>query len=201
MYYVFKNIIVKKIFEAINSPEYSKKIEFFCDLIYKLFEPTEKTMIEFFKLFKEGIVDQEVLYLCFSKLHDLFPTFPDSFIDICLFYVVSGVSSCSATIRHNSLLMLHRYVLIKNDFFYTFEKKLHRLSTSETSRKNALLIVNMAIIVLRNINLTKVKNASSNVKKSLGEEENSLNQNTSYDMNIPNKIIQNVFKNSQATRL
>jgi len=198
MYFVFKNIIIKKIFEVLNSPEYNHKIEFFCDLIFRIFDPNEKTQIEFFKLFKEYIIDEEVLYECFKILHGLFNTFPESFIDICLFYIVSGLSHTSANIRYNSLFMLFKYVLIRNDFYYTFEKKLTRLSISETSRDNAYLIVNMSITVLRSINNTKVKNASSVVKKSIfvdrGDDENSQNQNIATDMNIPNKIIYNVFK-------
>ena len=198
MFFVFKNIIIKKIFETINSPEYSYKLEFLCDLIFKIFDPNEKTQIEFFKLFKDYIIEEDVLYSCFRILHDLFSTFPDNFIDICLFYVISGLSSTNPTIRFNSLYMLYKYLLIKNDFFYTFEKKLSRLSSYENSRDNAYLIVKMAITVLKNLNNIKMKNASAAVKKSIfvdrGDDDTTINANLTADMNVPNKIIFSVFK-------
>ncbi len=198
MYFVFKNIIIKKIFEVINSPEYAHKNEYFCRLIFDIFDPNEKTQVEFFRLFKEYVIEEDVLYTCFKHLHDFFQTFPEGFIDICLFYVVSGLSSTSVSVRFDSLCMLYKYILLKNDFFYTFERKLTRLSISETSRDNVLLIVKMAITVLKNINNKKKENASSSVKKNIfvdrGDDDNSINQNIISDMNIPNKIINNVFK-------
>lgn len=198
MYYVFKNIIIKKLFDAINSPEFFNRVKVICDLIFTIFDPNEKSQVEFFKLFKDSINDEETLYSCFNYLHELFPTYPDNFIDICLFYVISGLSNQCVNIRYNSLNILYKYILLKNDFFYTNEKKLTRLSTYETCRDSAYLLLKMSISVLKNINNIRIKLSSSNVKKSIfvdrGDEESSASQSLISDMNIPNKIISNIFK-------
>lgn len=122
MIYIFKNIFIAKIFEVMKKSEYKDKLEWLCDLIFKMLEPNDSQQVDFFKLFKENIKDNSLLYECFSKLHDLLlnnnSTLSEELIDIMLFYVISGLSNPSPQTRFFSLYMFSKYVSMNQNFFH-----------------------------------------------------------------------------------
>jgi hypothetical protein len=89
MIYIFNNILIKKIFEAMINLENREKLIFLCEIIYKIMDPIDKQQVEFFKMFKDYLAsDREILYGCFSILHDLIPIYSEALMDICLFYIL-----------------------------------------------------------------------------------------------------------------
>jgi hypothetical protein len=128
MIYIFKNIFISKIFEVMRKPEHKDKLEWLCDLIFKMLEPSDSQQVDFFKLFKENIKDTNLLYECFSKLHDLLinnnSILTEELIDIMLFYVISGLSNPSPHTRFYSLYMFSKYVSINQNFFYNIYSKM-----------------------------------------------------------------------------
>ena len=128
MIYIFKNIFIAKIFEVMRKYEQKDKLEWLCDLIFKMLEPLENQQVEFFKLFKENIKDVGILYECFSKLHDLIlnnnSSISEELIDIMLFYIIAGLSNTSSQVRFCSLYMLSKYVSMNQNFFFnSYSKK------------------------------------------------------------------------------
>lgn len=122
MIYIFKNIFIYKIFEVMKKPEHQDKLEWLCDLIFKMLEPLETQQVDFFKLFKENIKDTGLLYECFCKLNDLIlnnnNVLTEELIDIMLFYVISGLSNPSPLIRLYSLNILSKFVNTNHNFFF-----------------------------------------------------------------------------------
>ncbi len=201
MIYIFKNILIKKIFDAMTDLENRDKLIYLCEIIYKIMDPTESQQVEFFKMFKNHISsNEEILYECFSILHDLLPNYSESLMDICLFYILSGISHISADIRYHSLYMLHKYILMNVNFFYNFEVKLKKLSVSEKDRENNLLIIKMSLLFLKHIYSNKSKPKDNGVKKiSFTGFENRFDEDTANvnyinELNFGNEIIKNILK-------
>jgi hypothetical protein len=122
--FIYKNIFFNKFFEALKNNEYKDKVDYICELIYRIIDPTENQLKDFFKLFKDNITNEEVLYKAFAELHDLIPVLPEHIIDTCLFYVLKGVNSFIIDIRYYSLYILYKYMLMNVNFYYNFESKL-----------------------------------------------------------------------------
>jgi hypothetical protein len=123
MVFLFKNIFFKKFFETLNNIEYKDKVDYITELIYKIIEPNENQLKDFFKMFKDNITSEMVLIKVFAHLHDLIPILPEHIVDTCLFYVLSGINSPDIDIRYYSLYILHKYMLQNINFYYNFESK------------------------------------------------------------------------------
>jgi hypothetical protein len=121
--FIYKNIFFKKFFETLNNNEYRDKVGYVVELIYKIIEPTETQLKDFFKLFKDNVSNEEVLYKAFAQLHDLIPVMPEHIIDTCLFYVLNGITSPNIEIRYYSLYILYKYMLLNVNFYHNFESK------------------------------------------------------------------------------
>lgn len=119
--FMFKNIFLKKVFEALNKDEYFDKVVPLTELVFRIFEPTDNQLGELFKLFVENIKIREHLYAVFSHLHDLLLFYPESIIESCLFYILSGISSPCIDIRYYSLYMLYKYMSMNINFYINFE--------------------------------------------------------------------------------
>jgi len=201
MIYVFKNILIKKIFEAMINQENREKLIYLCEIIYKIMDPTETQQVEFFKMFKDYLsTNEEILYECFSILHDLIPTYSEAIMDICLFYILSGISHISADIRYHSLYILHKYISLNVNFYYNLELKLKRLSLSEKDRENNLIIIKTSLLFLKHNYQNKSKPKDQAVKKTtfLGFEnrydEDTANVNYFNELSVGNEIIRNILK-------
>ena len=109
--------------------EHKDKLEWLCDLIFKMLEPLETQQVDFFKLFKENIKESSILYECFSKLHDLILNnncvLTEELIDIMLFYIIAGLSNTSPQIRYFSLNILSKYVYTNQNFFFNSYSKIN----------------------------------------------------------------------------
>ena len=200
MIYIFKNILIKKIFEAMINNENRDKLIYLCEIIYKIMDPTDAQQVEFLKTFKEYLSNnEEILYECFSILHDLIPFYSENLIDICLFYILSGVSHDSSEIRYHSLYILHKYVLLNVNFFFNFETKLKKLSISESDRENNLIIIKMALLFIKYIYQNKTKGKEPQKKNSLFAFDNrydddTANINYNNELGLGNDIIKNIMK-------
>jgi hypothetical protein len=124
MTFVFKNIFLKKVFEALNKDEHVDKIVPLTELVFRIFEPTESQLADLFKLFVENVKSRENLYAIFSHIHDLLPIYPENIIESCLFYILSGVSSPTIEIRYHSLYILYKYMTTNINFYINFESNL-----------------------------------------------------------------------------
>ena len=82
--------------------------------------------------------NEEIMYECFSKLHEKIPTLTDSLIDCCLFYVLNGLTNENPKIRYYSLQMLLRYSMMNVNFVYNFAPKIEKLAKKEKDRENCL---------------------------------------------------------------
>ena len=194
IFYIFKNILIKKILENRD------KLYHLCEMVYKILDPSLEQQLDFFKIFKENLLEnEEILYESFSILHDLLPLYSENLIDICLYYILSGIMQPSSDIRYYSLYILHKYVEKNVNFFYNFETKLKKLSISENDRENNLLIIRMSILYLININENKNK-PKENFKKinffSFDHkiDEDSANITLNNELSIGNNIIKNILK-------
>lgn len=201
MIYIFKNILIKKIFEAMINTENREKLIYLCEIIYNIMDPTDAQQVEFFKMFKDYLnSNEEILYECFSILHDLIPNYSEALMDICLFYILSGISHISADIRYHSLYILHKYILLNVNFFYNFEPKLKKLSISEKDRENNLIIIKTSLLFLKHNYQNKSKPKDPAVKKTtfLGFEnrfdEDTANANYFNELSLGNEIIKNILK-------
>lgn len=199
MFYIFKNVFIKKIFELMNSGEYREKIYYFCDILYKILEPIESQQVDFFKLFKENIKEEETLYESFSILHDLLSHYSENVMDVCLFYILNGISSQISDLRYYSLYMLAKYMLTNINFFFNFEKALTKISKNERDRENCLLLIKMCCIYLKNVYLSKNKPKEANFSQSQKRivpnqvEEESALINYQNELQIANNIIKNIL--------
>lgn len=200
MIYIFKNILIKKIFDSMLNLENKDKLIFLCEFIYKIMDPLESQQVEFLKIFKENLEsNEEVLYECFSILHDLIPNYSEQLIDICLFYILSGITNISADIRYQSLYILHKYILLNLNFFLNFETKLKKLSLSENDRENNLLLIKMSLLFLKHNYMNKSK-PKENVKKPAFSgfegrfDEDTANVNYMNELSSGNDIIKNIMR-------
>ncbi len=201
MNYIFKNILIKKIFEAMVTPGNRDKLIYLCEIIYRIMDPTDAQQVEFFKIFKDYLKEnEEILYECFSILHDLIPNYSEALMDICLFYILCGISHVSADIRYHSLYILHKYILMNVNFFYNFEPKLKKLSLSEKDRENNLLIIKTSLLFLKHNYQNKTKTKDPGVKKAnfAGFEnrfdEDTANVNYFNELSLGNEIIRNILR-------
>ena len=132
MFFIFKNIFLKKIFETINDKEHAFKIKDLCDLLYRILDPSYEQQIDLFKMFREQTKNnEEIMYECFAKLHEKINTLNESLIDACLFYVLNGLTSENPKIRYHSLQMLLKYSSSNVNFVYNFAPKIEKLSKKE----------------------------------------------------------------------
>ena len=116
MFFIFKNIFLKKIFETINDKEYQ---------------------IELFKMFRDKTKNnEEIMYECFAKLHEKIQNLNDSLIDCCLFYVLNGITHENPKIRYHSLQMLLKYSIMNVNFVYNFAPKIEKLAKKENYKNS-----------------------------------------------------------------
>ena len=142
MFFIFKNIFLKKIFETINDKEHSYKVKDLCDLLYRILDPSYEQQIDLFKMFREKTKNnEEIMYECFAKLHEKINNLNESLIDACLFYVLNGLTSENPKIRYHSLQMLLKYSINNVNFVYNFASKIEKLSKKEKDRENCLLLI------------------------------------------------------------
>jgi hypothetical protein len=169
-----------------------------------MLNPMENQQVELFKLIKENIKNELILYSCFSYLHDLIDNYSDNLVDCCLFYILSGIHSINVEIRYHSLYILSKYVAINPNYFYNFENKLEKLSVKETDRENCLLIVKMACLFLSITYYIKNRykdntNIPSAFKKlQTGHNSDKIDEEMSQqsylnDINLGNRIINNIL--------
>ena len=142
MFFIFKNIFIKKIFETINDKEHAFKVKDLCDLLYRILDPSYEQQIDLFKMFREQTKNnEEIMYECFAKLHEKINNLNESLIDACLFYVLNGLTSENPKIRYHSLQMLLKYSTNNVNFVYNFSQKIEKLSKKEKDRENCLLLI------------------------------------------------------------
>ena len=142
MFFIFKNIFLKKIFETINDKEHAYKVKDLCDLLYRILDPSYEQQIDLFKMFREKTKNnEEIMYECFAKLHEKINNLNESLIDACLFYVLNGLTSENPKIRYHSLQMLLKYSINNVNFVYNFASKIEKLSKKEKDRENCLLLI------------------------------------------------------------
>ena len=142
MFFIFKNIFLKKIFETINDKEHSFKVKDLCDLLYRILDPSYEQQIDLFKMFREQTkTNEEIMYECFAKLHEKINVLNESLIDACLFYVLNGLTNENPKIRYHSLQMLLKYSTTNVNFVYNFSSKIEKLSKKEKDRENCLLLI------------------------------------------------------------
>lgn len=198
MFFIFRNVFISKIFEAMNNLEYKDRLLYFCQIIYKILDPNENQQVDLLKLVKENVKNEITLYAAFSHFHDLMPRYSENLIDACLFYILQGIINISPEIRYQSLYMLSKYVFLNINFFYNFEKKIERLSRRETDRENCLLLIKMACMSLKHFysNTSRKRNSiSSNQggrKNNMNIEDESTLFNSN-DIQMCNKIIINIM--------
>ena len=174
MFFIFKNIFLKKIFETINDKEHSYKVNDLCDLLYRILDPSNDQQIELFKMFKERTKNnEEIMYECFAKLHEKIQNLNDSLIDSCLFYVLNGLNHENPKIRYHSLQMLLKYSIMNVNFVYNFASKIEKLSKKEKDRENCLLIIK---IVCQTFKAAYMKKTTPLRKNSQLEKEKKNNE-------------------------
>jgi hypothetical protein len=192
--YIFKYIFIPKIFESIRNLENRKIIYPLCELIYKILDPVDKQLVEFFKLFKENVEDEVILYECFSHLHDMLLTYPENLIDVCLFYVLNGISHINSDVRYHSLYILYKYANINLNFFHNLEKKLEKLSRREEDKEACLLLIKIACLSFKQAFINK--NKPREVKKKsqfFNENDDSSVQQYINEVQIGNSIVRNIL--------
>lgn len=125
MYYLFRYIIIEKIFELMNDIEYEQKFSCFCEVLFYVLDPWENQQLSFIKLVKENLIREELVYDCLGYYHLLLKkNLSEGFVDGCLFYVLNGFSHESERVRYNSLLISLSYISNLNiNFYYNFESK------------------------------------------------------------------------------
>ena len=197
MFVIFKNIFIEKIFETINDTEYSSKLTNLCNLLFQILQPTNEQQIDLFKMFKEKITNEEILYECFAILHDELKQFTDSLIDGCLFYILNGISNDNPKIRYFSLQMLLHYSQINVNFVYNFQNKLDKLSSKERDRENCLLIIKIVSQSLKAAYIKKTQPKEPKSKGFIDKEPNGGDSDQQIYLNdiaFGNKVINDIIK-------
>ena len=185
MYFIFKNVFIKKIFETINDKEHSFKVKDLCDLIFRILEPSNEQQIVLFKMFKDKTKNnEEVMYECFAQLHEKIPVLNDSLVDSCLFYVLNGLSNENPKIRYHSLQMLLRYSTMNINFVYNFGQKLEKLAKKEQDREICLLIIKIVCQTFKSAYLKKMPKEQKRLAQLEKERKNGEDQFT--NMNAAN---------------
>ena len=173
MFFIFKNIFLKKIFETINDKEHAFKVKDLCDLLYRILDPSFDQQIELFKMFREKTKqNEEIMYECFAKLHEKINNLNESLIDACLFYVLNGLSSENPKIRYHSLQMLLKYSITNVNFVYNFASKIEKLSKKEKDRENCLLLIKIVCQTFKNAFIKKTQ--PKETKKSNGNNNTNM---------------------------
>jgi len=176
MFFIFKNIFIKKIFETINDKEHSFKVKDLCDLLYRILDPSFEQQIDLFKMFREHTKNnEEIMYECFAKLHEKINNLNESLIDACLFYVLNGLTSENPKIRYHSLQMLLKYSTNNVNFVYNFAPKIEKLSKKEKDRENCLLLIKIVCQTFKNAYNKKTQ--PKETKKNFTGNNNNLNSN------------------------
>ena len=176
MFFIFKNIFIKKIFETINDKEHSFKVKDLCDLLYRILDPSFEQQIDLFKMFREHTKNnEEIMYECFAKLHEKISNLNESLIDACLFYVLNGLTSENPKIRYHSLQMLLKYSTNNVNFVYNFAPKIEKLSKKEKDRENCLLLIKIVCQTFKNAYNKKTQ--PKETKKNNTGGNNNLNSN------------------------
>ena len=176
MFFIFKNIFIKKIFETINDKEHSFKVKDLCDLLYRILDPSFEQQIDLFKMFREHTKNnEEIMYECFAKLHEKINNLNESLIDACLFYVLNGLTSENPKIRYHSLQMLLKYSTNNVNFVYNFAPKIEKLSKKEKDRENCLLLIKIVCQTFKNAYNKKTQ--PKETKKNNTGNNNNLNSN------------------------
>ena len=176
MFFIFKNIFIKKIFETINDKEHSFKVKDLCDLLYRILDPSFEQQIDLFKMFREHTkTNEEIMYECFAKLHEKISNLNESLIDACLFYVLNGLTSENPKIRYHSLQMLLKYSTNNVNFVYNFAPKIEKLSKKEKDRENCLLLIKIVCQTFKNAYNKKTQ--PKETKKNNTGNNNNLNSN------------------------
>ena len=193
MFFIFKNIFLKKIFETINDKEHSYKVKDLCDLLYRILDPSYEQQIDLFKMFREKTKNnEEIMYECFAKLHEKINNLNESLIDACLFYVLNGLTSENPKIRYHSLQMLLKYSINNVNFVYNFASKIEKLSKKEKDRENCLLLIK---IVCQTFKFAyNKKTQPKEVKKNNNANGNANNNNNNLEKekkNAEDKIEKN----------
>ena len=193
MFFSFKNIFLKKIFETINDKEHSYKVKDLCDLLYRILDPSYEQQIDLFKMFREKTKNnEEIMYECFAKLHEKINNLNESLIDACLFYVLNGLTSENPKIRYHSLQMLLKYSINNVNFVYNFASKIEKLSKKEKDRENCLLLIK---IVCQTFKFAyNKKTQPKEVKKNNNANGNANNNNNNLEKekkNAEDKIEKN----------
>ena len=193
MFFIFKNIFLKKIFETINDKEHSYKVKDLCDLLYRILDPSYEQQIDLFKMFREKTKNnEEIMYECFTKLHEKINNLNESLIDACLFYVLNGLTSENPKIRYHSLQMLLKYSINNVNFVYNFASKIEKLSKKEKDRENCLLLIK---IVCQTFKFAyNKKTQPKEVKKNNNANGNANNNNNNLEKekkNAEDKIEKN----------
>ena len=195
MFFIFKNIFLKKIFETLNDKEYSYKIKDLCDLLFRILDPSSDQQIELFKMFRDKTKNnEEIMYECFAKLHDKIQNLSDSLIDCCLFYVLNGLSNENPKIRYHSLQMLLKYSVMNVNFVYNFSQKIEKMAKKEKDRENCLLLIKIVCQTFKNAYLRK--NMPKEQKKNIQIEREKKNGEDKID-----KIVEPMTEIDQATYL
>jgi len=180
MFFIFKNIFLKKIFETINDKEHSFKVKDLCDLLYRILDPSFEQQIDLFKMFREHTKNnEEIMYECFAKLHEKINNLNESLIDACLFYVLNGLTSENPKIRYHSLQMLLKYATNNVNFVYNFAPKIEKLSKKEKDRENCLLLIKIVCQTFKNAYNKKTQ--PKETKKSNTGGNNNLNNNNNLE--------------------
>jgi hypothetical protein len=180
MFFIFKNIFIKKIFETINDKEHSFKVKDLCDLLYRILDPSFEQQIDLFKMFREHTKNnEEIMYECFAKLHEKINNLNESLIDACLFYVLNGLTSENPKIRYHSLQMLLKYATNNVNFVYNFAPKIEKLSKKEKDRENCLLLIKIVCQTFKNAYNKKTQ--PKETKKSNTGGNNNLNNNNNLE--------------------
>jgi len=179
MFFIFKNIFLKKIFETINDKEHSFKVKDLCDLLYRILDPSNDQQIELFKMFRDKTKNnEEIMYECFAKLHEKIQNLNDSLIDCCLFYVLNGLTHENPKIRYHSLQMLLKYSIMNVNFVYNFAPKIEKLAKKEKDRENCLLIIKIVCQTFK----------AAYLKKTMPKEQRKNNQLEKERKNNEDKI-------------
>ena len=195
MFFIFKNIFLKKIFETLNDKEYSYKIKDLCDLLFRILDPSSDQQIELFKMFRDKTKNnEEIMYECFAKLHDKIQNLNDSLIDCCLFYVLNGLSNENPKIRYHSLQMLLKYSVMNVNFVYNFSQKIEKMAKKEKDRENCLLLIKIVCQTFKNAYLRKTMPKEQ--KKNIQIEREKKNGEDKID-----KIVEPMTEIDQATYL
>ena len=185
----------------INDKCYSDRLDSLCSLLYSILEPTDEQQVELFKMFKQNIKNEEILYKCFAILHEEIKLrFQESLIDGCLFYILNGINHENPNIRFYSMKMLLNYGMAEVNFIYNFKKPLTKLAQKETDRENCLLLIDIFCQILKEV--YKNRNNPEEKKPEKKEKGDQNNQDEiakaqEEDLKYANSMIEEIVARNQ----